>query len=717
MTIPNIELARCAITRTLQSISMQNINLDKVVVLITAGGRGLRLWPLSTMKKPKQFCRLISEKTMLQLTLERVTNLVPIERIFVVTCAEQVNFVKELPSLQEENIIVEPEGRDSAPAIGYAAVWIENKIPNATMVVLAADQIINPIELFQESIFKSIEIAQNGNYFVSVGIAPTEPNFEYGYMECGSQMEFSPLAHYGLRYVEKPDLETAKNFLKAGNYLWNTNIFVWQISHLLNAFKIYQPDAYKIFRKIQACLGSISSQELALNYSKLERISIDFAILEKINRDYQHSFVIGKFDWSDIGNFSELAKTMKMDSFGNRCKGSVKKNQTENCILIAESPYKLDVKGVSNLTIVVNERGDILVSLNTSARKIKDVLRVPINTNIQKYQGKFVVNNNSGTGNVLNGMARLLNAQNIVFDADKSNILCALDIENICVKTKGKTIFVTPKNELFYKVSSEDINMPVEFGSTKQNMEFTEDFKILIEEDYEQMSENAAASLVEELNKVLSIKNKAVAVFSAGTTPKKTYELLRTKYRNQVDWQKIIIFQMDDYLGLSSRHHQSFSHYLLKELILPLGIQKYYFLNDESGKEVIKLADYETKIEQEGGIDIIVHGIGINGHLGFNEPGSSFKSKVRIVDLAESTIQANSKMFNSVSEVPKKAVTMGMEIMSKAKTTFLLASGKNKQFAVKSSIFEPISENMPASILQTYPQVKIILDREACSWI
>ncbi|MHC5736966.1 6-phosphogluconolactonase [Nostoc sp.] len=240
--------------------------------------------------------------------------------------------------------------------------------------------------------------------------------------------------------------------------------------------------------------------------------------------------------------------------------------------------------------------------------------------------------------------------------------------------------------------------------------------QILVQENYFQMSEMAAYLLIEEINKILSVKPRCIVIFSAGKTPELTYELLRSKYKNKVAWHKLIVFQMDDYLGLNSNHHQSFSYYLLNRLIRPLNIQEYYLLNNEMGTQAWEMETYEKLIEQQEGIDLIVHGIGINGHLGFNEPGSHFKSKARVVDLADSTIQANSTNFESINEVPQKAMTLGLDILSKAKKTFLLASGKEKHFAVRSSLFEPMTEKMPASILQMCSNVKIVLDREACGW-
>jgi glucosamine-6-phosphate deaminase len=239
---------------------------------------------------------------------------------------------------------------------------------------------------------------------------------------------------------------------------------------------------------------------------------------------------------------------------------------------------------------------------------------------------------------------------------------------------------------------------------------------VSIEKDYGKMSNLAAAYLIEEINKIIDIKGYVTVVPSTGGTPDKTYKLLRTKYKNKVDWTKVVLFQMDDYMGLSPSHFQSFSYYLMTKLIKPLGIQDYYLLPNGWHNLAIDLEKYEETVKYRNGIDLVIHGVGTNGHLGFNEPGSSFNSKTRIVDLAQSTIQSNSRFFSSLNEVPHKGVTLGLDILSKAKKTLLLASGEQKQFAIRSLLFEPITEKVPASLVQQCSDVKVILDRAACSW-
>ena len=241
-----------------------------------------------------------------------------------------------------------------------------------------------------------------------------------------------------------------------------------------------------------------------------------------------------------------------------------------------------------------------------------------------------------------------------------------------------------------------------------------------VEENYLKMSQVAAELLVCELRNLLTIKPKAVVVLSAGGTPEMLYSLLVRKYKDSLDWRRVVLFQMDDYWEMSVQNPKSMAYYLLDKIVYPLNIGTHYLLNVFTAKSTKLVESYtefldefEEKIIAEGGIDIIVHGIGSNGHLGFNEPGSSFDSKARIVTLEKSTILENSRFFNSITEVPTQAVTLGLNTLSKARKIFLLASGKNKKSAVRGCILGPVTKSLPASILRISSSTIFIVDKEA----
>lgn len=233
--------------------------------------------------------------------------------------------------------------------------------------------------------------------------------------------------------------------------------------------------------------------------------------------------------------------------------------------------------------------------------------------------------------------------------------------------------------------------------------------KITVTQNYEDLSQVAAQEVVSAIYSVLLQKERCVLVPSSGGTPLGLYKALREHYRDAVDWQDVIIFEMDEYLGLPNSHPNSYSHYLYHELVQPLGIREYYFMTDPSGKPQLTPEQYR-KLLQEFGIDVVINGVGENGHLGFNEPGSPAESETRIVELTESTRRANARFFKKLSHVPTHAMTMGLKELIQAYEHIVIISGERKQKAVKQIFQQPISESCPASLLRGHERVHFIID-------
>lgn len=231
--------------------------------------------------------------------------------------------------------------------------------------------------------------------------------------------------------------------------------------------------------------------------------------------------------------------------------------------------------------------------------------------------------------------------------------------------------------------------------------------------DYQEMSRQAFAFLIEKLQFFLSQKDRAVVVPSAGSTPRLLYRLLAENSTGQVDWKRVIIIQMDEYQSLPTGDAGSMAHDILSHLIEPLNISEFLLFLDESGALSRPLQELDAMIKELGGIDIFVHGIGENGHLGFNEPGSAFDSQTRIVELSESTRRANSRFFAGFDEVPQYGITLGLKTIWKARTNIVLASGPKKREAVNRLILEPKNVDLPASILKDHPDSHLFLDAEA----
>jgi glucosamine-6-phosphate deaminase len=238
--------------------------------------------------------------------------------------------------------------------------------------------------------------------------------------------------------------------------------------------------------------------------------------------------------------------------------------------------------------------------------------------------------------------------------------------------------------------------------------------RVFVKNDYEAMSQAAANSLLVELRNLLEHKQQVVFVPSAGGTPTRLFQLLFEK-KSQIDWGRIVLCQMDDYVGLSPQHPNSLANYLINHVIEPLGISRYHLLISSDGQLLFKGPDYDALIDKLGGVDIFVHGIGENGHLGFNEPGCTFDSKTRQVKLTESTRNANSRFFLNKNEIPQYGITMGLFTIFNAQTNFVLASGEKKRDAINRLILGEKDMKTPASILADHSNTYVFVDKDAAS--
>jgi mannose-1-phosphate guanylyltransferase len=276
--------------------------------VILAGGGGTRLHPISTPERPKQFIDLVSDVTMLEETIDRLDFLAP-EDIYIAINEKHLELTKELtPHIPEKNIIIEPDLRDTASCIGFAAAIIEKRHPGEVMAIIYADHLINNKEEFQEKLKVADELAQTEKSLNIIEVTATTPNTNYGYVKLGPlYKKIDRTEVYKLdSFVEKPDKETAKKFVADGNYLWNTGIYVWKSDILLGHYKDHQPQTYE---KLIAIMNSYDTenqnQTIKDHYPTLEKISIDYAIMEKV--DPHHVLIIkADLDWTDIGNFDSL---------------------------------------------------------------------------------------------------------------------------------------------------------------------------------------------------------------------------------------------------------------------------------------------------------------------------------------------------------------------------------------------------------------------------
>ena len=284
--------------------------MDHAYAVIMAGGRGERLFPLSTPERPKQFLNLFGDRTMLQQTVDRVLPLVPIENVYVITAAEHVPLVKEqMPEIPHENIVGEPVGRGTAPCVGLAAMMIQERDPEGIMLALAADHVIRNEELFRKLLVRAIEIAAQGTHLLTFGIDPTRPEIGYGYIHAPKPWEATTRVLEVSRFTEKPDRETAERFVQEGTYYWNSGMFVWRVDTILEEIRQFLPDLGASLEDLRSHIGTTGFQEeLVTAYSSLDKISIDHGVMEKSIRTLL--LPAGEIDWSDVGGWEALRELL-----------------------------------------------------------------------------------------------------------------------------------------------------------------------------------------------------------------------------------------------------------------------------------------------------------------------------------------------------------------------------------------------------------------------
>jgi mannose-1-phosphate guanylyltransferase len=341
--------------------------------LIMAGGVGSRFWPMSTEEKPKQFLDILGlGKSLLQLTFERLNKQIPAEQIFILTNKSYFSLVKEhLPMLRDEQIICEPQRKNTAPCILYAALKIQHLEPNSTLVIAPSDHLILKEDRFHEQLSIAVNEAQKDK-LLTLGIHPTRPDVGYGYIEFDSSIDRSAgQVAKVIQFREKPKLDQAKEFLYAGNFYWNAGIFIWKTATILSAFKKYQLELFNLFNQIT--IGSAKETiQLAQAFSDCQDISIDYAILEKSD---QISMVLTDFDWSDLGTWGSLSEKTTSNELGNSVINvDAHFFNASNNLVIASQSKKILIDGLTDY-IVVDSGDKLLIIKKENEDQLKTYLK------------------------------------------------------------------------------------------------------------------------------------------------------------------------------------------------------------------------------------------------------------------------------------------------------------------------------------------------------
>ncbi len=344
-------------------------------VIIMAGGSGTRFWPVSRKNKPKQFLPIVSEKTMIEETVDRLSPRVPLKDIYTIANSEKTETIKSLlPGLPDENLLIEPLGKNTAPSLILATARIYLQNPEAVVAALPADHLIKNSPLFLKKFEAAASAASNGNYLITFGIPPTHPATGYGYIQFSTDNPLHTLEqsfYKVLEFKEKPGLEQAKIFLKEGNYFWNSGMFFWQAGVFAQKLERFAPDMFSYWTKIMEALKTNDRARLSSLFEEIPSLSIDYALMEKAEGVLMAK---GDFGWSDVGAWSSLMDIWPQDKEGNALKGDTTALDARGCLV--HSPNKFTVLiGVEDL-IVVDTEDALLIIHKDQDQRVKDAVEM-----------------------------------------------------------------------------------------------------------------------------------------------------------------------------------------------------------------------------------------------------------------------------------------------------------------------------------------------------
>lgn len=345
--------------------------------IIMAGGVGSRFWPLSTPERPKQFLDVLGiGKSLLRMTYERLLHIAPSENVLVVTNALYRDLViEQLPELNPDNILTEPQRKNTAPCIAYAASRVFAMNPLANLVVAPSDHLIIQEEKFIKIVQIGLDESAKEECLVTLGIKPSRPDTGYGYIQFYENGDLIPGSVCKVKqFAEKPNREMAEIFLKSGDYYWNSGIFIWTAQAVLTALEKFTPDLHTLFTKDMSVYGSTREQEMVNQcFEVCEDISIDFAVMEKAKNV---KVVLADFDWSDLGTWGSVYSHLEKDFNGNAViGGEVQLIDSHNCIINLPASKVALIQGM-NEYIIVESDNKLLILNQRDEQKLKDYLKL-----------------------------------------------------------------------------------------------------------------------------------------------------------------------------------------------------------------------------------------------------------------------------------------------------------------------------------------------------
>jgi mannose-1-phosphate guanylyltransferase len=362
--------------KTKREIDINQYGIMEVYALIIAGGVGARFWPRSRERSPKQLLDIVGPGTMLQNTIARLNPLVPAERILIVTNSMQADEMRrQTPAIPHANILIEPVGRNTAPAIAFGAEILKRRAGEVVMVVLPADHLVQDVAAFQEVLQRAIRVAEESRGLVTVGITPTRPETGYGYIQFDDGDPANPWADAGAwpvkTFAEKPNVVTARRFLESGDFLWNSGMFVFRVSSILNGVAEHLPDMSEEFHRLRPSIDTPGfEQALDSMYRQLHSISIDYGIMEKAANRY---ILPAQFGWNDLGSWDEVYNVSPHDDRRNSIAGNVIARDAAGCLISATRNRPVAVIGIED-AIVISTDDAVLVCKRGRSQEVKDIV-------------------------------------------------------------------------------------------------------------------------------------------------------------------------------------------------------------------------------------------------------------------------------------------------------------------------------------------------------
>ncbi len=355
----------------------------KVFGVILAGGRGERFWPESRRLRPKQLLRITGKLSLLETTLARVRSNIPLRRLLVVTTKElSLPIRRLLPNLTERNILIEPMGRNTAVALAYATSIVHHEDPNAIMVVLPADHNIPDRRKFLRTLEIAEKVAKE-DFLVTFGIVPTRPETGYGYIEVSDELlnEGAVSVYRASAFKEKPNLKLARSFVKSDMYLWNSGMFVWKVSTIMEAFKKYMPKVYSGMLDLKRSLdaGELEKEVIEF-YSRAESISIDYGVMERAENV---AVVRADFGWDDVGSWLALDRLRRKNEDGNVVVGQFVGVDAKDCIVYSKSGL-IGAIGIDNL-IIIRTNEATLICKKERAQDVKKLVSLLSQEGLEAY--------------------------------------------------------------------------------------------------------------------------------------------------------------------------------------------------------------------------------------------------------------------------------------------------------------------------------------------